>query len=220
MIFFRKKQQGLSSYWHILNEPDQVNELLEASMNRPQLVFKHSTRCSISSMAQANEKLSSIALVSGPGSYTGLRIGAGLAKGLAYGLDLPMYALPMTEVLALAALPLVQEAGLIQPVIDARRMEVYTARFSNRGERLSEDEALVIEDSFFEEPKYLIGDGVPKIREEFGEKKGIHYLELPPLGHAMQLAALKAVEHRNPIDTAYWEPHYLKTFNPGPKRSA
>ena len=171
-------------------------------------------------LAQANEKLSAIALVSGPGSYTGLRIGAGLAKGLAYGLHLPMYALPMTEVLALAALPLVQEAGFIQPVIDARRMEVYTARFNNLGERLSEDEALVIEDSFFEEPKYLIGDGVPKIREEFGEKKGIHYLELPPLGHAMQLAALKAVEHGNPIDTAYWEPHYLKTFQPGPKRSA
>lgn len=171
-------------------------------------------------LAQAKDKLSAIALVSGPGSYTGLRIGAGLAKGLAYGLHLPMYALPMTEVLALAALPLVQEAGLIQPMIDARRMEVYTARFNSRGERLSEDEALVIEDSFFEEPKYLIGDGVPKIRAEFGEKKGIHYLELPPLGHAMQQAALKAVEQRNPIDTAYWEPHYLKTFQPGPKRSA
>ena len=171
-------------------------------------------------MAQVEAPLSSIVLVSGPGSYTGLRIGAGLAKGLAYGLNIPMYAVAMTEVLALAALSFNPQAPLIQPVIDARRMEVYTARFNNRGERLSEDEALVIEDSFFEEPKYLIGDGVPKIREEFGEKKGIHYLELPPLGHAMQLTALKAVENRKPIDTAYWEPHYLKTFNPGPKRSA
>src|SRR5690606_28665752 len=119
------------------------------------------------------KELNAIALSSGPGSYTGLRIGASAAKGLCFALDIPLIAL---ESLAVLAQQVQSKHGLIVPMIDARRMEVYTATFDKNNNKISDTKALVIDkDSFSEisEKVYFIGDGASKCKEVLSKENFI-----------------------------------------------
>jgi len=159
-----------------------------------------------------------VCLSMGPGSYTGLRVGSSTAKGLCFGAGIPLLAVGTLDVLAAQAI----EEGLpegcrhIVPMIDARRMEVYTAIYTAEGKRLTEVEPRIIEkgayDSLLAEgPVLFIGDGVHKCEEVLGAQ-GAFFRQECPRADAMKAPALQEYRAGAFRDTAYFEPFYLKDF--------
>lgn len=149
----------------------------------------------------------------GPGSYTGLRVGVSTAKGLAFGAGLPLISIGSLDILAQAA---IDGSHTIVPMIDARRMEVYTAVFSPSGEQLTPVEARIIgPDSFKEEleagPVVFIGDGALKCKEVITHPNA-SFTEAWPLAANMATLAQAAYNQKRFEDLAYFEPFYLKDF--------
>ena len=164
--------------------------------------------------------LDAVCISKGPGSYTGLRIGVSAAKGFCYGLNIPLLSLNSLEILAQSLVN--QGYDLIIPMIDARRMEVYTAVFDNSGKMISGIEAKILDENSFEEfadkKIAFVGDGVEKSKEilnlpnaEFLE--GIH-----PSAKQMIRLAEKKFNQKEFEDVAYFEPFYLKEFIAGSKK--
>lgn len=152
----------------------------------------------------------------GPGSYTGLRVGVSTAKGLAFGAGLPLIAVGSLDVLAAGVIPGPDRASHIIPMIDARRMEVYTAVFSPSGEQLTPVEAKIIgPDSFAAYldagPVVFIGDGALKCREVITHPNA-RFVEAWPLATDMARLAQKAYDEGRFENLAYFEPFYLKDF--------
>ena len=153
----------------------------------------------------------------GPGSYTGLRVGVSTAKGLCFGAGIPLLSVGTLEILANSViLSAAKNLKYIIPMIDARRMEVYTAVFSPEGKPLTEVEAKVIgPDSFAGElaegPVLFIGDGALKCREVLTSPNAF-FQEADPLASAMAPLAEAAWQEKRFEDLAYFEPFYLKDF--------
>lgn len=167
---------------------------------------------------QRGIKPAAVALSSGPGSYTGLRIGSSMAKGLCFGMDIPLLSIPTLEILAEAALPLVQNDWLICPMLDARRMEVYTALFDSTGRPITETKSLIIDESSFAEELshhhiLFLGNGAEKCRP-FLTHSSAHFADevIHPLASNMVRPALSRMQAKEFQDVAYWEPFYLKEF--------
>ena len=163
--------------------------------------------------------IDAVALSEGPGSYTGLRIGASTAKGLCYGLNVPLLPVPTLEVLCEAAKRntehRVQSTDLLCPMIDARRMEVYT-------QINGETKAVVVENedslSSVSETVYYFGDGAAKCQSVF-TKPNWHYIpDIVPEAQYVALLAEQITNRKSQItnakssDLAYYEPFYLKEF--------
>lgn len=159
--------------------------------------------------------LSAVAVSQGPGSYTGLRIGVSSVKGLCYGLSIPMIGIDTLEILARQ---LKVENGLIIPMIDARRMEVFCAVFTNDYKLVKGIEAKVIDEASFEEYKgkekiYFIGDGAMKCAEvlqadNFVFNPSVVY----PSAREMTEVSYQYYQENKFVDVAYFEPYYLKDF--------
>ncbi|HJR99443.1 MAG TPA: tRNA (adenosine(37)-N6)-threonylcarbamoyltransferase complex dimerization subunit type 1 TsaB [Flavobacterium sp.] len=157
--------------------------------------------------------LVAIAVSQGPGSYTGLRIGVSAAKGLCFALGIPLLAVDTLAVLAAQANV---NSGLIVPMLDARRMEVYSAVFSAELELKREILAEVItEDSFqeFNETLYFVGDCADKCKEVL-TKPNFVFLENVKYPSANEMSALSYDKYlkNETVDVAYFEPYYLKDF--------
>lgn len=155
-----------------------------------------------------------VCVSSGPGSYTGLRVGVSTAKGLSFGAGIPLIAVGTLDILASNHNP--EAFRYIVPMIDARRMEVYTAVYSADGRRLTPVEAKVIgPDSFAHElaqgPVLFTGDGALKCREVITHPHA-QFQESWPDVAAMAILAQKAWEEKRFEDIAYFEPFYLKDF--------
>lgn len=155
-----------------------------------------------------------VCVSSGPGSYTGLRVGVSTAKGLSFGAGIPLIAVGTLDILASNHNP--EAFRYIVPMIDARRMEVYTAVYSADGRRLTPVEAKVIgPDSFADElaqgPVLFTGDGALKCREVITHPHA-QFQESWPDVAAMAILAQKAWEEKRFEDIAYFEPFYLKDF--------
>lgn len=166
-------------------------------------------------------ELNAVAVSMGPGSYTGLRIGVSAAKGFCYALDIPLIAIPTLQSIALKAMDKANdEKALYCPMIDARRMEVYTALFNSGNDQLKDTEALIIdENSFDEELKdhkiIYCGDGAEKCREVL-DPKGMVFLEdVKPSASSMAVIADKKFNEKSFENLAYFEPFYLKDFIAG-----
>jgi len=170
------------------------------------------------------EDLDAIAVSKGPGSYTGLRIGVSAAKGFCYALDIPLIAVPTLQSMALGALlSMKDKAGpeyLWCPMIDARRMEVYTALFDNQNKEVRKTEALIIEENSYEtelKDKRILyfGDGAEKCRALL-DPAGMVYLEgLNPSATSLAIISYKKFQSGEFEDLAYFEPYYLKDFIAG-----
>ena len=172
-------------------------------------------------LADANLHLNDIdavAVSKGPGSFTALRIGIATAKGICYSLDKPLIAIDTLQAIALGCFFKEKKEALYCPMIDARRMEVYTALFNYQNEPLTEAKALIVEKQSFaaqhEAGQSIIfcGNGAEKCQEVL---KSPHFsfsktlcsaAHMPPLSH-------KAFEASAFVDLAYFEPFYLKSPN-------
>jgi tRNA threonylcarbamoyladenosine biosynthesis protein TsaB len=157
--------------------------------------------------------LNAIAVSQGPGSYTGLRIGISAAKGLCYALDIPMIAI---DTLAILAAQVNIEEGLIIPMIDARRMEVYSAVFDAHHQKVIETQAEIInEDSFinYQENLYLIGDATEKCKAVLMSTNFIFKEEIKyPSSKEMSALSFEKFIKKDFVNVAYFEPLYLKDF--------
>lgn len=157
--------------------------------------------------------IQAIAVSQGPGSYTGLRIGVSAAKGLCYALNVPLIAVDTLQVLASQVQV---EDGLIIPMIDARRMEVYSAIFDVKFEKIRETQAEVITENSFEtisETVYFVGDCADKCKSVITKSNFIFLEEIKyPSATAMSILSFSKFQNNDFEDLAYFEPYYLKDF--------
>lgn len=165
--------------------------------------------------------ISAVAVSKGPGSYTGLRIGVSAAKGLCFSLDLPLISVSTLESLAMQGHE--KNYDFIIPVLDARRMEVYSAIFDAQGNRLRETKAEIInKDSFLEYAQkgsvLLIGDGAEKCRELL-DHPNFSFLTALPTAKEMGELSYKKFKANDFENVAYFEPYYLKDFMLPTKKS-
>lgn len=155
----------------------------------------------------------------GPGSYTGLRVGVSSAKGLCFGAGIPLLSVGTLDTLVWQAIDesLIPEGcRYIVPMVDARRMEVYSAVFSNTGDRLSEITPMIIDSCSFEKELgegavLFIGDGAEKCKDIITSKNAFFVQCCPKASSMMHPAEIEFNEKRFK-DIAYFEPFYLKQF--------
>jgi tRNA threonylcarbamoyladenosine biosynthesis protein TsaB len=159
------------------------------------------------------QDLSAIAVSQGPGSYTGLRIGVSAAKGLCFALDIPLIAVDTLQVLASQAKV---SNGLIIPMLDARRMEVYSAIFTPNFENKRPVQAEIITENSFEdleEKLYFVGDCNEKCKSVLTKENFIFLEEIKyPSAKEMSFLSFEKYQKRDFVDVAYFEPYYLKDF--------
>lgn len=163
--------------------------------------------------------LEAVAVTNGPGSYTGLRVGMATAKGLCYAANIPLITLGTLEAMAQTAILQMTSPGFICPMIDARRMEVYTAVYDTQRKEMISPCALVLEGAPFGEfePLWFTGSGVAKLEGMAAERiLGKQDLISP---EALALLALEKFKKGEFADIAYSTPIYLKEFyTPVPPR--
>lgn len=164
-------------------------------------------------------ELDAVAVSCGPGSYTGLRIGVSEAKGLCFGLDIPLIAIGTLRLLAYTVLQrkLVDESVLLCPMIDARRMEVYDELFDTGLNQLRDVSADIIDENSFAD--YLgsnkiafFGNGAAKCKDSLQSANAIFLDDVYPKASYMISLAEEAFHNNDYVDTAYFEPFYLKEF--------
>jgi len=169
------------------------------------------------------EMCDAIAVSEGPGSYTGLRVGVSFAKGLCYGASKPLIAVGSLDLLAsIASSKIIEKkskTAIIVPMIDARRMEVYTACYSIKGERLTPVKALVIDHESFskqleEGVVFFCGDGSTKVADVIKHPNAV-FLNVEALAQGMITNAVEKHKNGKFEDVAYFEPFYLKDFIAG-----
>lgn len=165
------------------------------------------------------KSLNAVAVSSGPGSYTGLRIGVSTAKGLCYGLDIPLIAVSTLEVLAVQVIMSIanSENALFCPMIDARRMEVYSAFYDSKLNLKREISAVIIDSESYSEilanqAVYFFGNGADKCKTTLTHSNAHFIQNIVPLATNMIHLAEKAYSEQKFVDTAYFEPFYLKEF--------
>jgi len=152
---------------------------------------------------------------SGPGSYTGLRVGVSTAKGLAFGAGKPLIAVGTLDMLVQGVLPGTAYKYIV-PMIDARRMEVYTAVYTSAGEKVTPIQALVVEEGSFADELaagevLFVGDGALKCQAVLKHPHA-HFQEAAPLARHMAGLAEQAYKAGKFENVAYFEPFYLKDF--------
>lgn len=169
--------------------------------------------------------LDAVALSQGPGSYTGLRIGASTAKGICYGLNIPLIPVDTLQVLC-ASVPsgMLPDNALLCPMLDARRMEVYTALYQQQGTQLStisEVQAMIIDADAFaqtlaQQPVYFFGNGAAKCQSVITHPNAHFVDNVVPQAQCMGLLAEMQPNSLDVKQMAYYEPFYLKEFVAAP----
>ncbi len=168
--------------------------------------------------------LNAVVVSKGPGSYTGLRIGVSTAKGLSYALNIPLIAIPTLQSMAWGVahnfMLTDSKPVLFCPMIDARRMEVYSAIYDSAVEQVRETRAEILrEDSFTEylekNTVVFLGDGSLKCRNLIHHQNAVFSDILYPSAIYMAELAFDAFQKKSFEDVAYFEPFYLKDFIPG-----
>lgn len=159
-------------------------------------------------------QLNAVAVSKGPGSYTGLRIGVSAAKGLCFVLDIPLISTLTLEVLAQQ---IKCEDCYIIPLLDARRMEVYSAVFNSEKKQVRETKAEILDENSFleylqERKTIFIGDGSNKFESLCKHKNAVFYKDGIPSATDMAIMAEAKYKISDTENVAYFEPFYLKEF--------
>ena len=160
-----------------------------------------------------------VAVSCGPGSYTGLRIGVSMAKGICYGRNLKLIAVPTLELLCVPVLlrEIPEEDALLCPMLDARRMEVYSGIYNRALKPVREVGADIVtaetyKDYLDEHPMYFFGNGAKKCMDVVNHPN-VHLIEgIEPLAKWMQPLAERRLLNGTTEDVAYFTPFYLKDF--------
>ena len=161
-----------------------------------------------------------VAVSSGPGSYTGLRIGVSMAKGVCYGFQIPLISVPTLQLLCVPVLLRyddMEEDALICPMLDARRMEVYAAVYDRALREVRPTQADVVDADTYREyldqhPVYFFGPGAAKCREAISHPNARFIDGIEPLARYMQPLAERKYLGEQFEDVAYFVPFYLKDF--------
>lgn len=168
------------------------------------------------------KQIDAISVSKGPGSYTGLRIGVSTAKGLCFAADKPLISVPTLEALAHQVKA---EDGVIVPMLDARRMEVYSAVFDTDYKAIRNTQAQVLDETSFQDylkqgKVYFIGNGVEKTKSLINHPNAVFVEGKLPSANNMSQIAYHKYKKDDIEDVAYFEPYYLKDFiaiKPKPK---
>ncbi len=169
-----------------------------------------------------NDELSAIAVSAGPGSYTGLRIGVSTAKGLCYALDIPLITVSTLYSLASGFKRQFPDSDvLLCPMLDARRMEVYTAVFSKNLDRLKPDAPLIVDalesvPEILEQPIVFFGDGAEKCEVVLAHPNATFNNSIQISAEDMLQSAFDLYHTQTFVDLAYFEPEYLKPYQGKP----
>lgn len=174
----------------------------------------------LSYLRERKENLDAVAVTGGPGSYTGLRIGLSMAKGLCFGFNIPLISISSLLVMAVRAIftyPSFKGEELIVPMMDARRMEVYTGVYNSLLENVKPESAVILDESTFSDLDkskeiIFIGDGTEKFKTLFSNKNAIWLGN--GMAHAKYMAAIaeKFYKEKKNSDVAYTIPSYLKEY--------
>jgi len=170
--------------------------------------------------------LNAIAVSKGPGSYTGLRIGVSTAKGLCYALDIPLIAINTLQSMSNGMANIYPEKNnftenvLFCPMIDARRMEVYSAIYDMNNNEIRETKAEIIDENSFadylsQNKMIFFGDGAEKCKNIISSPNAVFYDNLLPSAEYMASLSEKKFQNQKFEDVAYFEPFYLKDFIAG-----
>ena len=164
--------------------------------------------------------IDAVAVSKGPGSYTGLRIGVSAAKGLCFAFDKPLISI---ETLQSLAYKLSIEQGVIIPMLDARRMEVYAAVYNSKHEQVRDIKAEVIDENSFQEylskgKVYFLGDGAEKCKEVITHENAVFIDGEFPSAKEMVKLSFDKYKKNDIEDVAYFEPFYLKDFVVTPEK--
>lgn len=158
-------------------------------------------------------ELNAIAVSQGPGSYTGLRIGVSSAKGFSYALNIPLISV---DTLQLLAKQITIDKGIILPMIDARRMEVFSAMYDSNYNQIRATQAEIIDESSYQEISetiHLVGDGIGKFTNTLTDEKFVFHNEVVyPSANEMSALSFEKFQNSDFVDVAYFEPFYLKDF--------
>lgn len=191
----------------------------ETEMNHARAIGPFVDEC-VKEARRRDWKIDAVAVSMGPGSYTGLRIGLSMAKGLCFSLNVPLIGVSTLKLIAVKAMFRNidwQGNEILVPMIDARRMEVYTAAYDFRLDAFIEPQPLILtEESYADLPKdrdiYFMGDGAAKSKDTLkGER--FYWLDgVNPKASDMTALAEKAFRESDFIDVAYSVPEYLKEY--------
>jgi tRNA threonylcarbamoyladenosine biosynthesis protein TsaB len=162
----------------------------------------------------SKDKIDAIAVSKGPGSYTGLRIGVSAAKGLSFALSIPLISIDTLTALSFA---ISIDKGLIVPMLDARRLEVYSAIFDKKHEKIREIKAEIIDENSFltvleQGEVHFLGDGAHKCKEIITHRNAVFVDDMFPSSREMALLSYHKFKKNDFEDLAYFEPFYLKDF--------
>ncbi len=162
----------------------------------------------------ALNSIDAIAVSKGPGSYTGLRIGVSAAKGLCFSLEKPLISI---ETLTSLSKAICIDEGVIVAMLDARRMEVYSAVFNKDQKEIREIKAEIIDENSFSEylnhqKVYFLGDGAMKCKEIIIHKNAIFMDAIFPSAKEMGVLSFEKYKKSDFENVAYFEPFYLKDF--------
>ena len=165
-------------------------------------------------------EIEAVALSMGPGSYTGLRIGTSTAKGLCYALEIPLLAISTLQAMAFGMAE--NESSVVYcPMIDARRMEVFSALFDENNKEIRGVQADVVDEqtytNFLKNEVLFFGDGALKCKEIINHKNAKFIEGINPSAKNLGILANAKFENKDFEDVAYFEPYYLKDFVAGKK---
>jgi len=164
------------------------------------------------------EQLDAVSVSEGPGSYTGLRIGVSVAKGICYAKNIPLIAVNTLQAMALMASDFISEANyLLCPMIDARRMEVYSAIFNSNNIEIRNTKAEIVDSTSFQHELSsnkiaFFGNGADKCKAMITHENALFIEGIYPSAKFMAPLAQRAFEKKEFKDAAYFEPFYLKDF--------
>jgi len=168
------------------------------------------------------KNVEAVALSKGPGSYTGLRIGTSSAKGLCYALDIPLIAISTLKAMAFA-MAKNEKSAIYCPMIDARRMEVFSALYDVDNKQVRGVQADVVDENtyteFLADETIFFGDGSLKCQEIINHKNAKFIEGINPSAKNLGILANTKFENKDFENVAYFEPYYLKDFVAGKKKA-